>query len=131
MAKHQEKIIKLETGGGSISQSEIDELDKGSPKDVNKINKLSKVDKFLYWMSLKTEGYSGADIEALCREAAMLAIRKDAKAKIVKKINFEDAMETVRGAITPNIIKFYDKVSETLGSGIAKKDKSEKDIQYM
>ncbi|MGF3554928.1 MAG: CDC48 family AAA ATPase [Thermoplasmatota archaeon] len=77
------------------------------------------------------ENYSGADIEALCREAAMLAIRETPDAKKVKKMHFEKAMETVRASITPNMIKFYEKVSENLGSGIAKKDKSEKDIQYL
>jgi transitional endoplasmic reticulum ATPase len=78
-----------------------------------------------------TENYSGADIEALCREAAMLAIRQDDKANKVAKVHFDKAMEVVRASITSNIIKFYEKISETLGSGIAKKDKSEKDIQYM
>jgi len=77
------------------------------------------------------EDYSGADIEALCREAAMIAIREDPKAKKVKKVHFEKAMGVVRASITQNIKKFYEKVSETLGSGIAKKDKSSKDIQYM
>jgi SpoVK/Ycf46/Vps4 family AAA+-type ATPase len=78
-----------------------------------------------------TDKYSGADIEALCREAAMLAIRKDEKAKKVSKKHFESAMEVVRGSITTDILKFYERISTTLGSGIAKKDKSEKDIQYM
>jgi transitional endoplasmic reticulum ATPase len=78
-----------------------------------------------------SENYSGADIESLCREAAMLAIRENEKASKVTMIHFDKAMETVRASLTPNIIKFYNKVSETLGSGIAKKDKSEKDIQYM
>jgi len=77
------------------------------------------------------ENYSGADIEALCREAAMLAIRENAEAKKVKNAHFEKALEAVRASITPNMMKFYEKVSETLGSGIAKKDKSEKDIQYL
>ena len=77
------------------------------------------------------ENYSGADIEALCREAAMIAIRENDKAKKVKRIHFDKAMDTVRASITPDIIKFYNKISETLGSGIAKKDKKEKDIQYM
>ena len=89
-------------------------------KDVN-IEELAKV----------TEHYSGADIEALCREAAMIAIRKNAKAKKVEKMHFDEAMKSVRGAITPDIIKFYEKISEDLGSGVAKKDKKEKDIQYM
>ncbi|HDQ15537.1 MAG TPA: AAA family ATPase, partial [Bacteroidetes bacterium] len=78
-----------------------------------------------------TESYTGADIEALCREAAMLAIREDDKSKKVTKAHFDKAMINVRASITENIIKFYQKLSETLGSGIAKKDKSEKDIQYM
>jgi transitional endoplasmic reticulum ATPase len=78
-----------------------------------------------------TENYSGADIEALCREAAMLALRKDEKAKKVEKKHFDEAMISVRASITPDTIKFYEKLSEELGSGIAKKDKREKDIQYM
>jgi len=77
------------------------------------------------------ENYSGADLEALCREAAMLAVRKNINAKKVDKKNFVDAMKSVRGSITPDIIKFYSKVAEELGSGIAKKDKKEKDIQYL
>ncbi len=78
-----------------------------------------------------TENYSGADIESLCREAAMLTIRENENAANVKKIHFDKALESVRASITPNIIKFYNKVSETLGSGISKKDKTDKDIQYM
>ena len=77
------------------------------------------------------EGYSGADLEALCREAAMLAVRKDMNAKIVEKKYFEEAMKSVRASITPDIVKFYAKLSEELGSGVAKKDKKEKDIQYL
>jgi len=82
-------------------------------------------------LSKSCENYSGADVEALCREAAMLAIREDEKAKKISKKHFDKAIEQVRASITPNILKFYEKVSETLGSGIAKKDKSDKDIQYM
>jgi len=77
------------------------------------------------------EGYSGADLEALCREAAMLAVRKNLNAKIVEKKYFEEAMTSVRASITPDIVKFYAKLSEDLGSGVAKKDKKEKDIQYL
>jgi len=106
--KAREEIFKIHTKNMPLD------------KDVN-IKRLAE----------STENYSGADIEALCREAAMLAIREDEKAKKVKKVHFDRAMDSVRASITPNIIKFYNKMSESLGSGIAKKDKSEKDIQYM
>jgi len=76
-----------------------------------------------------TVDYSGADIEALCREAAMLAIRENEKATKVKEEHFDGAMKTVRATITPNIIKFYDKISESLGTGISKKEIENREIE--
>jgi len=79
----------------------------------------------------KTVGYSGADIDALCREAAMTALRDDINAKEVRKTHFERAMAEARGSLTDDVIKYYKKVKEDMGSSIAKKDKKERDIQYM
>ncbi len=53
-------------------------------------------------LSEKTEGYTGADIEGLCREAAMLALRKNSEAKTISKENFEKAMEKVLPSVTKN-----------------------------
>jgi transitional endoplasmic reticulum ATPase len=89
-------------------------------KDVS-LNELAKT----------TEGFSGADISGLCREAAMLALRKSIKAKEVQNKHFLKAMESIRASITEDIINYYKNISKELGSGIAKKDKREKDIQYM
>ncbi|MGV9168577.1 MAG: CDC48 family AAA ATPase [Promethearchaeia archaeon] len=47
-----------------------------------------------------TEGFSGADIEGLCREAAMTAIRDDWKAKPVKMEHFKSAMDEVKPSIS-------------------------------
>jgi transitional endoplasmic reticulum ATPase len=79
----------------------------------------------------KCEGFSGADINGVCREAAMLALRNDIKAKEINKKHFEKAMSGFRASITDDIIKYYKKVTEELSGGMAKKDKRDKDIQYM
>jgi len=44
----------------------------------------------------KTEGYVGADIEAVCREAAMLTLRDNMEAEEVSMKYFLDAMEKIK-----------------------------------
>jgi len=88
-------------------------------------------DVLLDTLANETEGFSGADIEALCREAAMIALRGDIKVKKVSRKHFVKAMEGIRASLTEDLLKYYKKVSKELGSGIAKKDKRDKDIQYM
>ena len=46
------------------------------------------------------DGYTGADIESLVREAAMLALREDIETKKVTKKHFESAMEKVQPSVT-------------------------------
>jgi len=77
---------------------------KGMPlsKDVN-INELAE----------KTEGYVGSDIEGLCREAAMLALRKDIKAEKVSNEHFEEAMQKVKPSITKGDLEKYKKIEES------------------
>ena len=48
----------------------------------------------------KTEGYTGADIESLVREAAMLALRENIDTKKVTKKHFDDAMEKVLPSVS-------------------------------
>ncbi len=51
-------------------------------------------------LSEKTEGFTGADIESLAREAAMLALREDISAKKVKKEHFVKAMDKVQPSVS-------------------------------
>ena len=54
-----------------------------------------------------TPGYSGADVEAVCREAALNALRRNAEAKEVSADDFTAAMENIRPSITPDIEAWY------------------------
>ena len=74
-------------------------------------------------LAKKTEGYSGADIEAICREAGMLAIREAIKPgmskeeakkvaesiKITKK-HFEEALKKVKPSLTKDDLKKYEEI---------------------
>ena len=68
----------------------------------------------------KTEGYVGADIEAVCREAAIDALRKDVKAKEVTMANFESALKRVRASVVKEVEKKYAKLKEELSTARAK-----------
>ncbi len=61
----------------------------------------------------KTAGYTGADLESLTREAAMLALRESTEAKQVKKIHFERALKSIKPSITKQTIDTYKKVEES------------------
>ncbi len=54
-----------------------------------------------------TKKYSGADIEALCREAGMNAMRLDINTKEVTANDFKKAMERIGPSIMPNMEAWY------------------------
>ncbi len=63
-------------------------------------------------ISESTENYSGADIEAVCREAGMAALRKNIKAKEVTMNDFKKAFEKIKPSITETDIKKYKEIEE-------------------
>jgi transitional endoplasmic reticulum ATPase len=54
-----------------------------------------------------TKNFSGADIEALCREAAMYALRRDVNTKEVTMKDFQEAMKRIGPSISPDMEKWY------------------------
>jgi transitional endoplasmic reticulum ATPase len=58
-------------------------------------------------LSKTTKNYSGADIEAVCREAAMFALRLDVKSKEVTLPDFQKALEKVNPSILPEMETWY------------------------
>ncbi|HDO19888.1 MAG TPA: AAA family ATPase [Thermoplasmatales archaeon] len=64
----------------------------------------------------KTENYSGADLQAVCREAAMNALRENIKAKEVKKKHFDKALESIKPSLSKEQVEFYRRMYEKVKS---------------
>jgi len=60
-----------------------------------------------------TNGYTGADLAALVREATLAALREDLKATRVRFKHFEQALSKVRPSVTKYMIDFYSRWLES------------------
>ncbi|MEM2597594.1 MAG: CDC48 family AAA ATPase [Thermofilum sp.] len=63
-------------------------------------------------LAKRTEGYTGADIELLVREAGLLALRESINVDKVYARHFEEALKRVKPSLTPDLIKFYETWNE-------------------
>jgi len=86
---------------------------------------LEKVD--LKRLAKQTDGYSGADLEGIVREAGMLALREDPEAVRVTQAQFAQALEVVPPSITDDTVKYYEQLGRQLmkrgrGSGRRSED---------
>ena len=71
-------------------------------------------------LAKETEGYVGADIEAVCREAAIFALRADINAKEVRKEHFDESLKKVRPSVSKEIEKEYADLQEHFSAAKAK-----------
>jgi len=88
----------------------VPEPDKESRLEIFKIytkNMPLAKDVDLSQLVILTQRYSGADIEALCREAGLNALRNDMKAKEVDANDFRKATEKIGPSIMPNMETWY------------------------
>ncbi len=61
----------------------------------------------IHQLATMTKYYSGADIESLCREAAMHSLRRDVNTNQVGMKDFLDALKEMGPSITPDMEKWY------------------------
>ncbi|XP_058048937.1 ATPase family gene 2 protein homolog A isoform X2 [Ahaetulla prasina] len=64
---------------------------------------------------IQTEKYSGAEITAVCREAALLALQEDIEAKYIMKEHFQQALVVVTPRIPDSLQKFYEEYQQRSG----------------
>ncbi|MEA1925247.1 MAG: CDC48 family AAA ATPase [Candidatus Altiarchaeota archaeon] len=57
----------------------------------------------------KTKGYSGADIEAICREAAMISLRESIDSDKVPMKHFEEALKNIQPSVSKLDISAFEK----------------------
>jgi len=70
-------------------------------KDVN-LNKIADA----------TDGFVGADLEALCREAAMFVLRKDIKANKVGMSAFNEVLKKIKPSVSGSDVEAYKKIED-------------------
>jgi CDC48 subfamily AAA family ATPase len=67
-------------------------------------------------LAAKTDGYAGADIQSICREAAIFALREDINAKKVSLSHFTKALDLVVPSITKEIKENYENLKGMFSS---------------
>ena len=59
-----------------------------------------------------SKGFTGADLESLCREAAIEAMHRNEDVIEIRKIDFDRAFSKMRPSITPEIESWYSNIQE-------------------
>jgi transitional endoplasmic reticulum ATPase len=94
------------------------------------IGKLPDSDKLLWLLASMTDGYVGADIESVCREAAMITLREDINAKTVSKKAFIKVLNIVRPSVTKDVIEEYKNLKDQFSAAAARQMKMEKPAYF-
>lgn len=69
-------------------------------------------------LSRQTEGYSGADIAAICQEAALQALRNDLDAACISQGNLLDACKAISPSLgddaSKSLLRAFDRLQITI-----------------
>jgi ATPases of the AAA+ class len=71
-------------------------------------------EELVQFLSAKTEGYVGSDIERLTKEAGMIALRNDLSTEKLSRDDFEKALEIIKPSLTPDEVKRYEETANKM-----------------
>ncbi len=125
-SKISNKIKSRMIGGEPVNESDIESLERNERSSLDENGDIKSREELLKYLAKKTEGYVGADIEAVCREAAILALREDINAREIYKKHFEKALDKVRPSVTKDVEKAYEELQEHFTAARAKQMIDEK-----
>jgi transitional endoplasmic reticulum ATPase len=66
------------------------------------------------YLSKKTDGYVGADLEAVVREAGLIALRRNIDTENITKDDFEKALDIIKASINPELLKHYQEIEKDM-----------------
>lgn len=96
--------------------------DEDARKEIFKVHTRKmplKTDVDLDRLAKETDSFVGADIQSVCREAGLYALRE--KANKVSMKNFEDALSTVDSSVDEEILNIYNEMEKDLERTFRKK----------
>ena len=129
LAYEREDVVKaleiLKSENKEFEKVKVEDVDK-LPEELRRVFEEKVRDVICEWLAERTEGYTGADIEAICREAGMLAIREAVKPDMTKeeakeiakriritKEHLKKAIERIKPSLTKDDLKRYEEIMET------------------
>ncbi|CAN8032556.1 unnamed protein product [Ixodes persulcatus] len=68
-------------------------------------------------LARRTEGYSGAEVVAVCQEAALIALEEDIEARHITALHLEAALQLVRPRISQETVRYYESYWASTGKG--------------
>ncbi|XP_058263191.1 ATPase family gene 2 protein homolog A isoform X3 [Hemibagrus wyckioides] len=71
----------------------------------------------LEYLVTRTERYSGAEVTAVCREAALFALQEDIKAEHITVSHFESALAVIKPRVPDSLLQLYTDYQRQHGSG--------------
>ena len=121
------KTLKRMAAGEPVIESELKDKTLYEEKFPNmNWDEIKTKEELLMKLAKVTNGYVGADIESVCREAAILALRENINSKEILPRHFEKALDKVRPSVTKEVEKHYEELQDQLTAARAKQMLDEK-----